>query len=129
LCPKEDACLQIVLRKKFQFWMRAVNMKTRNLSVWYVKHNLASDVGDVQMWITSKPTNINKENRKDSREKVTTSCYIRNVCMGDREELLAATAATFAYNTAKHYHSFRSIDCTTEIIKEPYDKKFTCSRQ
>jgi hypothetical protein len=69
--------------------------------------------------MASKPTNINKENCKDSSEKITTSCYVRNVSMGDREELLAATEATFAYHTAKHYHSFRSRDSTTKIRKKP----------
>jgi hypothetical protein len=47
----------------------------------------------------------------------------------DDRDLLAATEATFAYHTGKHYHSFLSMDCTNKIMKKQFDKKFTCFRQ
>lgn len=44
-----------------------------------------------------------------SREKIAN--------MAEAEELFPDTQAS-------HYHRFRSMDCTTEIIKRLYDKRF-----
>ncbi|ODM92686.1 putative zinc finger protein [Orchesella cincta] len=41
---------------------------------------------------------------------------------------LAAREGLFAFHSVLHNHSFRSMDCTSKIIKEIYDTKFTCSR-
>jgi len=34
----------------------------------------------------------------------------------------------FAFHTIVHNHSFRSMDCTTILIKKLHDKKFSCAR-
>ena len=38
---------------------------------------------------------------------------------------LAAAEGAFAYHTVKHNHSFRSMDCTTKLAKQLFDKKFS----
>jgi hypothetical protein len=40
----------------------------------------------------------------------------------------AVTEGLFAYHTLLHNHSFRSMDCTSKIIKHIYDKKFCAAR-
>jgi len=47
----------------------------------------------------------------------------------ENDFLLAAREATFVYHTIIHYHSFRSMSCTSELIRQCLnDKKFTCAK-
>jgi hypothetical protein len=41
---------------------------------------------------------------------------------------LAAQEATFAYHTIVHNHSFKSMDCTTTIVRKLFNDKFSCSQ-
>lgn len=46
-----------------------------------------------------------------------------------KEELdRAATECLFAYHTVMHNQSFRSMDCTSKLLKNLYDKKFSSAR-
>jgi len=46
-----------------------------------------------------------------------------------QEELdRAATECLFSYHTVMHNQSFRSMDCTSKLIKTLYDKKFSSAR-
>jgi hypothetical protein len=38
----------------------------------------------------------------------------------EKQLSLAAQEATFAYHTAVHNHSFKSMDCTTAIVKKTF---------
>lgn len=46
----------------------------------------------------------------------------------EKQLSLAAQEATFAYHTAVHNHSFKSMDCTTAIVKKLFNDKFRCSQ-
>lgn len=48
----------------------------------------------------------------------------------DKNDLeLAAREATFSYHTVIHNHSFRSMTCTSDLIRQTLnDKKFTCAK-
>lgn len=46
----------------------------------------------------------------------------------DENKRLAAQEALFAFHTAKHNLSLRSMDCTSAIIKKLFEKRFTCGR-
>ncbi|OCT74690.1 hypothetical protein XELAEV_18033677mg [Xenopus laevis] len=41
---------------------------------------------------------------------------------------LALQEGTYAFHTIKHHHSFRSMDCSSHLIKKFYESKFSCSR-
>jgi hypothetical protein len=47
---------------------------------------------------------------------------------GKEELTRAATECLFAYHTVMHNHSFRSMDCTSKLIKNLYDNKFSSAR-
>ena len=49
---------------------------------------------------------------------------------GDSDEgfKLAAAEGLYAYHTVKHNQSFRSMDCTSGLIKKLFDKQFSCAR-
>jgi hypothetical protein len=49
--------------------------------------------------------------------------------MGEMERNLASDEATFAYHVCVHNQSFRSMDCTSKIIRKLYDKRFTCGQK
>ena len=56
------------------------------------------------------------------------SNFFRREEFGVDEKKLAAAEATFSFHTINHNHSFRSMDCTSKLIKHLYDKKFACAR-
>jgi hypothetical protein len=46
----------------------------------------------------------------------------------EKQLLLAAQEAIFSYHTAVHNHNFKSIHCTTTIVRKFSNDKFTCSQ-
>lgn len=46
----------------------------------------------------------------------------------DESRRTAAQEGIFAFHTVVHNHSFRSMDCTSSLLKQIYNKKFTCAR-
>jgi hypothetical protein len=46
----------------------------------------------------------------------------------EKQLSLAAQEATFAYHTAVHNHSCKSMDCTATIVKKLFNDKFICSQ-
>lgn len=46
----------------------------------------------------------------------------------DAQKHLAANEGVFAYHICKHNHSMRSMDCTSQLIRKLYDKKFSCGK-
>jgi len=43
-------------------------------------------------------------------------------------KVLAAQEGLMAFHTMKHNHSFRTVDCTSSIIRNLFSKKFRCAR-
>jgi len=79
------------------------------------------------------PTGETSDNHKKAMAAKSTSqpmtAYFSSSSNPSANDLdLAAREGVFAYHTVAHNHSFRSIDCTSKLVKELYDKKFTCSR-
>jgi hypothetical protein len=58
---------------------------------------------------------------------IKTLLSMKNISEMEKQILLAAQEATSAY-TAVYNHSFRSMDCTTTIIRKLFNDKFTCSQ-
>src|SRR5882757_2893349 len=56
------------------------------------------------------------------------SGFFRKQELGSDEQKLAAAEGTFAYHTVQHNHSFRSMDCTSKLVKKIYDPKFAMAR-
>jgi hypothetical protein len=48
--------------------------------------------------------------------------------LSDESKRIAAEEGMFAFHTIMHNHSFRSMDCTSSLIKKIHDKKFSCAR-
>jgi uncharacterized membrane protein len=57
------------------------------------------------------------------------SDYFSKKSIGEMEINLAADKATFEYHVCMHNQSFRSMNCTSKIIRKLYDKKFTCGQK
>jgi len=56
------------------------------------------------------------------------SDYYRYYEFSDQEKYLAVKEGVFAYHNIMHCHSFRSMDCTSKIIKKCFEKKFALGR-
>jgi hypothetical protein len=58
--------------------------------------------------------------------KNTISSYLQAKSVGEMERQLAAQEATLAFHTVVHNRSFRSMGCTTAIVKTLFNQKLTC---
>lgn len=54
--------------------------------------------------------------------------YLSVKAVSDMDKQLSAQEATFAYHTVMHNQSFKSMDCTSDIIKSLFNNKFACSQ-
>lgn len=54
--------------------------------------------------------------------------FFKNKNAGDKELQCAAREAAFAYHTAKHELSFKTSDCTSQLIKKLFEPKFAAAR-
>ncbi|KAL4098108.1 hypothetical protein QTP88_022777 [Uroleucon formosanum] len=65
-----------------------------------------------------------------SKSDKVTSYFIKQGSAGLTSEGLkiAAEEGMFAFHTIVHNHSFRSMVCTTTLIKKLHEKKFSCAR-
>ena len=56
------------------------------------------------------------------------SSFFSRKTLRDGESKLAALEGAFAYHTIYHGQSFRSLDCTTQLLKVAHNPRFTCGR-
>jgi hypothetical protein len=63
---------------------------------------------------------------KGCSKKVTS--YFTKETVTDECKHIAAEAGLFAFHTIKHNHSFRSMDCTSSVIRRLHEEKFSCGR-
>jgi hypothetical protein len=65
---------------------------------------------------------------KASNNSISNYLSMKNITEIEKQLLQAAQEATFAYHTAVHNHSFKSMGCTTTIVGKLFNDKFTCSQ-
>ncbi|XP_050063287.1 uncharacterized protein LOC126552619 [Aphis gossypii] len=95
-------------------------------SVFSIEHGGRSD-------ITQHVTKVKKHllalSAASKHEKVTSFFFkIDPSGSTDENRRTAAQEGIFAFHTVVHNHSFRSMDCTSSLLKQIYNKKFTCAR-
>jgi hypothetical protein len=61
-----------------------------------------------------------------SNTKVST--FFRNIVPYKNDMAIAVHGGTFAFHTVQHHQSFKSMDCSSSLIKRFFKPKFTCSR-
>jgi hypothetical protein len=82
-------------------------------------------------WWSVRPENENHKGAVQSRASNSSiSNFLNAKTQSEMEKQLslAAQEATFAYHAAMHNHSFKSMDCTTAIVKKLFNDKFRCSQ-
>lgn len=128
--PKRKCVLTEKLRTEYPFIVPCncdgkVNEKvkcTQCNAIFSIQHGGRSDI---TQHIATKRHKL-AENASVSSK---VSDYFSKKAMGEMERNLAADDATFAYHVCMHNQSFRSMDCTSKIIRKLYDKKFTCGQK
>ncbi|CAI5780792.1 LOC100492546 [Podarcis lilfordi] len=60
---------------------------------------------------------------RESSNAKNVSAYFKTIVPDQSEINIALQEGTFAFHTVRHYHSFKSMDCTSSLVK-----KFMCSR-
>ncbi len=54
--------------------------------------------------------------------------YFKFKTFDKKDSELTAAEGTFAYHTVVHNQSFKSMDCTSKLIRKSFESKFTCNR-
>jgi hypothetical protein len=62
-----------------------------------------------------------------SCSKKATSCFTKETITRECKHI-AAEGGLYAFHTIKHNHSFRSMDCTSSVIRRLHAEKFSCSQ-
>jgi CTP-dependent riboflavin kinase len=60
--------------------------------------------------------------------KVKQTSWITSQAALNERKVLPAQEGLMAFHTKKHNHSFRSVDCTSSILRNLFSKKITCTR-
>ena len=107
-----------------------LSVKDGAQTVWYaicnnsfsVSHGGRANVND----------HIQTKKHKTSQAASSSSCSITSFFSKTEPThdgiKLAAAEGVFAYYTVKHNHSFRSMNCTTKLVKKLFDQKFSSAR-
>ncbi|KAL4131790.1 hypothetical protein QTP88_009047 [Uroleucon formosanum] len=97
-------------------------------AVFSIEHGGRSDISDIKQHMEKKKHTSALSSASKS-DKVT-SYFIKQGSAGLTSEGLkiAAEEGMFAFHTIVHNHSFRSMDCTTTLIKKLHERKFSCAR-
>jgi hypothetical protein len=71
--------------------------------------------------------------RKHTTAAETKSCSIKVTSYFTKETITheckhIAAEGLFAFHTIKHNHSFRSMDCTSSVIRRLHEEKFSCGQ-
>ena len=125
--PKRKSSLTAKLQEEFPF-LRPMDHSGFDAvcsicnSSFSVRHGGRSDVND---HVQSKKHKAGITAKSSSS---TVNTFFRKHELGSDEHKLAAAEGTFAYHTIQHNHSFRSMDCTSKLVKKMYDPKFAMAR-
>ena len=74
------------------------------------------------------PTNKHKQSLDASASSSKVTSFFKTSNYSEDEKQLAAMEGTFAFHTIIQNQSFRSMDCTTKLLKKFHSAKFSCTR-
>jgi hypothetical protein len=63
---------------------------------------------------------------QSSNTKIST--FFKSIVPDKNYMAIALREGTFAFHTVEHHQSFKSMDCSSGLIKKFFEPKFTCSR-
>jgi hypothetical protein len=63
---------------------------------------------------------------QSSNTKVST--FFKSIVPDKNDMAIALQEGAFAFHTVQHHQSFKPMDCSSRLIKEFFEPKFTCSR-
>lgn len=89
------------------------NFSIANGGSWDIERHISHD----------KHKNAAKAIGKSSLTK-----YYRNDTFGHKEKELAKIKALWSFHTVYHTQSFNSMECTSKIIQQNFDEKFSCGK-
>ena len=111
-------------KKSFPFLQ---NLKNGSVSCTLCKSQFSITHGG----ISDVRSHIKTQKHNSCMKAKANSGSISNFILNEpsnEDELLAAKEGVFTYHAVKHDYSFRSLDCTTELIQTTFCKKFRCKR-
>jgi hypothetical protein len=63
---------------------------------------------------------------RSSNTKVST--FFNSIVPDKNDLAIALQEGTFAFHAVQHHQNFKSMDCSSSLIKKFFEPKFTCSR-
>lgn len=125
--PKRNSTFTDALKQDYPFLKKVCGYEDRVkcehcLSEFSVSHGGRSDI---------------KEHLKSTKHKASLtaiagssaiSSFFKSADPVDKDLLIAAKEATFAFHTAAHYLSFKTADCSSKLISKFFEPKFGLAR-
>ncbi|XP_060847841.1 uncharacterized protein LOC132927347 [Rhopalosiphum padi] len=88
----------------------------------------ADEIGKVLCTECKSIFSIEHGGISDIKQHLQKRKHLLAVSSSSSSKRIAAEEGMFAFHTIMHNHSFRSMDCTSSLIKKIHDKKFSCAR-
>lgn len=124
--PKRKCYFNDELKKDFPFLIeqKETNMLLCSIckSVFSIVHGGRSDILQHASMKKHKLAEVSRISSQNIQS------FFVNKNLTNDVKRIAAEEGMLAFHTVKHNHSFRSMDCTSSIIRRFYEKKLTCSR-
>lgn len=123
--PKRKCNFTDALKKEFPF-LRAEEDKllcTLCKGVFSIEHGGRSDI---TQHVQKKKHRVAEAARSSSKK--LTAFMTTQGKLDEEGKRLAAEEGLFTFHTIKHNHSYRSMDCTSTLVRSLFEKKFSCGR-
>jgi 2-oxoglutarate dehydrogenase complex dehydrogenase (E1) component-like enzyme len=91
-------------------------------SQFLIRHGGRSDI----LQHIKKRSNTTATETEGFSKKITS--YFTKETITDERKHIAAEEGLFAFHTIKHNHSFRSMDCTSSVIRRLHEEKLSRGR-
>jgi len=124
--PKRKCTLTDILKKEYPFLAESDNGKvlcTVCRAHFSIDHGGRSDI---TQHIAKKKHKEAAAAKSDSHK--LTSWMTSQDALNERK-VPAAQEGLMAFHTVKHSHSFRSVDCTSSVIRNLFSKNYLCKNK
>lgn len=124
--PKRKCVFGESLQKQYSFLKRCSREGVNDKMECVLCGSIFSIENGGQSAITQHLDTKRYKSATNVSQGVKINDYFSLNTFGSNEKCLAANEGTFAYHICKHSQSFRSMSCTSDIIRKLNDKKFAC---
>jgi hypothetical protein len=115
-------CVSESLLKEFEFLKTGVNEHSAFCSLCQTSFTVASGGR------TSVREHVATKRHKSAVVTQSSKTFFKSTVSDKNDIAISLQRGTFAFHAVQHHQSFKSMDCSSGLIKIFFKPKFTCSR-